>query len=106
MPEIEAYADIDPDEFWSCCSSREKKELIDDIVGDATGNDTIKEKLIESISNHFPEESTRILTGIGKSRISIIEEEFYTSLRILANSYLVLSAEQISSINSLAKKYG
>jgi hypothetical protein len=29
MPEFETYVDVDVDEFWSLCSTREKEELID-----------------------------------------------------------------------------
>ena len=29
MPEFETYVDVDVDEFWSSCSTREKEEFID-----------------------------------------------------------------------------
>ena len=29
MPEFDSYVDVDVDEFWSACSTREKEELID-----------------------------------------------------------------------------
>lgn len=29
MPEFETYVDVDVDEFWSVCSTREKESLID-----------------------------------------------------------------------------
>ena len=29
MPEFETYVDVDVDEFWSLCSTREKQSLID-----------------------------------------------------------------------------
>jgi len=34
MPEFETYVDVDVDEFWFECSTREKEELIDMLVDD------------------------------------------------------------------------
>jgi len=34
MPEFETYVDVEVDEFWSMCSTREKEELIDMLVED------------------------------------------------------------------------
>ena len=34
MPEFDTYVDVDVDEFWSECSTREKEELIDMLVDD------------------------------------------------------------------------
>ena len=34
MPEFETYVDVEVDEFWSMCSTREKEELIDMLVDD------------------------------------------------------------------------
>ena len=34
MPEFETYVDVDVDEFWSMCSTREKESLIDSLVDD------------------------------------------------------------------------
>ena len=32
MPEFETYVEVEVDEFWSLCSTREKEELIDMLV--------------------------------------------------------------------------
>lgn len=34
MPEFETYVDVEVDEIWSMCSTREKEELIDMLVED------------------------------------------------------------------------
>ena len=34
MPEFETFVDVEVDEFWSMCSSREKEEFIDILVED------------------------------------------------------------------------
>lgn len=34
MPEFDTYVDVEVDEFWSSCSTREKEELIDMLVDD------------------------------------------------------------------------
>jgi len=34
MPEFETYVDVEVDEFWSMCSTREKEELIDMLEDD------------------------------------------------------------------------
>jgi hypothetical protein len=34
MPEFETYVDVEVDEFWFECSTREKEELIDMLVDD------------------------------------------------------------------------
>jgi hypothetical protein len=34
MPEFETYVDVDVDEFWFECSTREKEKLIDMLVDD------------------------------------------------------------------------
>lgn len=32
MPEFETYVDVDVDEFWSMCSTREKESFVDLLV--------------------------------------------------------------------------
>lgn len=105
MPEIEAFADIDPDDFWSSCSSREQKEMVDIVVEACSDSEALKSKLIESLDEHFPDLAKSVTAACRTEYTSIGLEEFYSSLEKLGGAYFRLSNEDIDKINELAKRF-
>ena len=105
MPEIEALADIDPDDFWRECSTRERKDMIDVVVEACSDSETLKSKLIESLDEHFPDLAKSVTDACRTEYTSIGLEEFYSSLEKLGGAYFRLSNEDIDRINELAKRF-
>jgi hypothetical protein len=105
MPEIEALADIDPDDFWGECSTRERKDMIDIVVEACSDSEALKSKLIESLDVHFPDLAKSVTDACRTNYTSIQLEEFYSSLEKLGGAYFRLSNEDIDRINELAKRF-
>jgi predicted restriction endonuclease len=105
MPEIEAFADIDPDEFFSACSRREQKDLIDIVVEESTENTDLQDQLFQSLAEHYPEKRDEIHESLRETYSSIMRDEFITSLVKLGEAYYQLSNEDIEKINELAKRF-
>lgn len=105
MPEIESYTEIDPDEFWSACSTREKKDLIDLVVESCLEKEDLKSKLEESLDVYFPDLAKCVTASSRTEYTSIMLEEFYSSLEKLGGAYFRLSNEDIDRINELAKRF-
>jgi hypothetical protein len=105
MPEIEAYADIDPDDFWSACSTREKKDLVDIIIEDSASDKEIRNKLVESLGEHYPDLTGVILDSTQAGYTSFMRDEFISSLAKLGQAYYSLSSEDIEKVKELAKRF-
>ena len=79
MPEFETYVDVDVDEFWSMCSTREKESLIDSLVDDGwvirtSPKGSNPEDRLPSISELNLQEMINKLSEI-RNQISSDEEE-------------------------------
>ena len=108
MPEIEAFADIDPSDYFEACSNREKKILIDVVVEESKKSSVLSAQLLESVDNHFPEISSDLrsaIEGEGDHYSSIMRDEFITSLVKLGEAYYRLSNDDIEKINELARRF-
>lgn len=105
MPDFSTEVDIDPSEFLSECSKREKKELVDLIVEECSGDTDLKQELLSSIAEHFEVSGTAIIESIRSSSGTIMYDEFIDSLIKLSNAYYSLSNEDIEKINELAKRF-
>ena len=105
MPEIEALADIDPDDFWRQCNIREKKDMIDVVVEGCSDLEVLKSKLIESLDVHFPDLAKSVTQACRTEYTSLGLEQFYSSLEKLGGAYFRLSNEDIDRINELAKRF-
>jgi uncharacterized protein YnzC (UPF0291/DUF896 family) len=105
MPEIEALADIDPDDFWNECNTREKKDMIDVVVEACSESEALKSKFIESLDEHFPDLVKSVTDSCRMEYTSIGLEEFHSSLEKLGQAYFRLSNEDIDRINELAKRF-
>jgi len=108
MPEIETFADIDPDDYFQACSTRERKMLIDIVVEESKTSSALSSQLLESVNNHFPEISSDLrsaIEGEGEYYTSITRDEFITSLVKLGEAYYRLSNDDIEKINELAKRF-
>ena len=106
MPEIEAFADIDPDDYFEACSSREKKELIRIVVEEASTDKALEDVLVESLAEEFPDLRDEVLNSLhGSGSSSFMRDEFISSLFKLGEAYYRLSNEDIEKINELAKRF-
>lgn len=105
MPEIESFADIDPDDFFSSCSKREKKELVGLIVEESTTDTEIQKELFACLEEHYPEKLDEVRESLGIEHSSIMRDEFISSLFKLGEAYYRLSNEDIEKINELAKRF-
>ena len=85
MPEFETYVDVDVDEFWTSCSTREKESLIDMLEEDGwvvrtppkgTNPDDSLPSLLEIEWQHMVNKLSQL-----RQQITIEEEE--TIKRIL-----------------------
>ena len=79
MPEFDTYVDVEVDEFWSHCSTREKEELIDMLVDDGwvirtSPKGSNREDRLPTISELDWQEMMNKLSEI-KNQISSDEEE-------------------------------
>lgn len=82
--DLEENFDIDPWEYYSKCSKIEKEELIDLLEED----DLV-------VRNHAP----------STTNPSVIQIEFFNSLKKIESSYFVLSQDDLDLISQIAKKY-
>lgn len=105
MPEIEALTDIDPDDFWGCCSTRERKDMIDIVVYECSEDKDLQDAFVKSIAENFPPNfGSSLNESVIKGR-SFDYSEFITSLDKLSKVYYQLSNEDIEKINNLAKRF-
>lgn len=79
MPEFESYVDVEVDEFWSYCSTREKEELIDMLVDDGwvirtSPKGTDPESKLPSVTDLNWQDMINKLHGI-RIQISLEDEE-------------------------------
>jgi uncharacterized protein YnzC (UPF0291/DUF896 family) len=105
MPDFSTNVDIDPSEFVSECSRREKIELIDLVVEECADDSELKKELIKSIREHFPQSSQEIIDPAISSNNTFMHDEFLGSLAKLSEAYYRLSNEDIEKINELAKSF-
>jgi len=92
--------DVDIDDIIWSLSSREKKDLLIELI-DSLSEQEIK-KLLEKI-NH-PDKKTFILEYVSEKKSSI-EMDFHKNLSDLAKSYLQITKEEEEIIEKIAKKY-
>jgi len=105
MPDFSTEVDIDPSEYVSECSKREKKELVDLIIEECSEDTDLKQELLSSIAEHFGESGSAIIESIRSTPGSIMHDEFIDSLIKLSNAYYSLSNEDTEKINELAKRF-
>ena len=105
MPDFSTDVDIDPSDFVSECSTREKIELIDLVVEECADNLDLKKELIKSISEYFPQSSSEIIGSAISTNNTFMHDEFLGSLLKLSEAYYRLSNEDIEKINELAKRF-
>jgi oligoribonuclease (3'-5' exoribonuclease) len=105
MPDFSTDVDIDPSDFVSECSKREKIELIDLVVEECADNLDLKKELIKSISEYFPQSSSEIIGSAISANNTFMHDEFLGSLLKLSEAYYRLSNEDIEKINELAKRF-
>ena len=105
MPDFSTDVDIDPDDYVSECSTREKIQLIDIIVEECADDSELKQTLLKSIKEHFPQSSTEILSDVRDPRGSFMYNGYIDSLIKLSEAYYRLSNEDIEKINELAKRF-
>lgn len=104
MPEIEALADIDPDDFWYNCSTREKKDMIDMVVQECSENKELQDVFVRSVLDNFPNHQT-LLEGQSLKDRSYDYSEFVSALDKLGRAYYQLPNEDIEKIKDLAKRF-
>ena len=105
MPDFNTEVDIDPIEFVSECSTREKIELIDLVVEECADDPNLEKELIKSIKEHFQPNYPVITSSLGSSNDTFMQDEFLSSLTKLSEAYYCLSNEDIGTINGLAKRF-
>jgi len=105
MADFSTEVDIDPSEFVSECSTREKIELIDLVVEECADDSELEEKLIKSIKEHFPQDYQATIGSLRSSNNTFMHDEFLGSLFKLSEAYYCLSNEDIEKINELAKRF-
>lgn len=88
MPEFETYVDVEVDEFWSSCSTREKEELIDMLEDDGWVRRTSPRGT--SPSERLP---------------SLMDLEWQEMVNKLSELRLRMSSEDESTIRELINKY-
>ena len=88
MPEFETYVDVDVDEFWSSCSTREKERLIDNLVDDGWVVRTVPKG--SNPDDQLP---------------SIPELEWQETLNFLSLNRNLISVEDEELIKKIASKY-
>lgn len=88
MPEFETYVDVEVDEFWSSCSTREKEELIDMLEEDGWVRRTSPKGTHSS--NQLP---------------SLMDLEWQEMVNKLSELRLRMSSEDESTIRELINKY-
>ena len=89
MPEFAAEVDIDPSEFIDSCNSREIKELIEALVEDG----------------HISPDRMELNSNTGVRNPNHYDETFWESLDHLAKCRHMLTIEEETYINELAKKF-
>jgi oligoribonuclease (3'-5' exoribonuclease) len=105
MPDFSTDVDIDPSDFVSECSTREKIELIDLVVEECADDSELEKELIKSIKEHFPQSFSAIIGSVTSDNNTIMHDEFLVSLIKLSEAYYRLSNEDIEKINELAKRF-
>ena len=105
MPDFNTEVDIDPIEFVSECSTREKIELIDLVVEECADDPNLEKELIKSIKEHFQPNYPVITSSLRSSNNTFMQDEFLSSLTKLSEAYYCLSNEDIGTINELAKRF-
>jgi len=105
MPDFSTEVDIDPSDFVSECSRREKINLIGLVVEECADDSELKKELIKSIREHFPQSSSAIIGSGISSDNTFMHDEFLGSLAKLSEAYYRLSNEDIEKINELAKRF-
>lgn len=104
MPEIEALADIDPDDFWYSCSTRERKDMIDIVVQECSENKELQDVFIKSVLDSFPSHKSLLESQVLKTR-SYDYSEFISALDKLGRAYYQLPNEDIEKIKDFAKRF-
>jgi uncharacterized protein YnzC (UPF0291/DUF896 family) len=105
MPDFSTEVDIDPSDFVSECSRREKINLIGLVVEECADDSELKKELIKSIRDHFPQSSNEIIDSVTSSKNTFMHDEFLDSLAKLSEAYYRLPNEDIKKINELAKRF-
>ena len=88
MPEFETYVDVDVDDFWSACRTREKEELIDLLVEGGWVKRTSPKGT--KTENHLP---------------SILEIEWQDMCNKLSDIRQRISIEDEETIKEILMKY-
>lgn len=85
MPEFDSYVDVDVDEFWSACSTKEKEELIDVLEEDGWVKRTSPKgtKTEESLPSILEIEWQEICNKLSDIRLRISTEDEETIKEIL-----------------------
>ena len=105
MPDFSTEVDIDPSEFVSECSTREKIDLIGLVVEECADDSELEKELIKSIKERFPQNSSAIIASGISANNTFMHDEFLDSLAKLSEAYYRLSNEDIEKINELAKRF-
>jgi len=88
MPEFETYVDVDVDEFWSACSTREKESFIDMLEEDGWVRRTAPKG-----------------TDPSETLPSIMEIEWQEMCNKLSELRLRISAQDEELLKSIIKRY-